>query len=81
MPVDQREEVSRSQALEEEMFLGLRQLEGVDLGRIERQYDVQLSARVEELRAQGLVEREGSIVRLSPDRLTVANEVFVALLD
>src|SRR6185436_1739473 len=31
LPVEQREEITESQALEEEMFLGLRQLEGIDL--------------------------------------------------
>ena len=61
--------------------LGLRQLEGIDLARIERQYDVELGARIEELRAQGLIERDGPRVRLAPGRLTVSNEVFVALLD
>ena len=32
LPIEQLEEVTRAQALEEEMFLGLRQLEGIDLG-------------------------------------------------
>jgi oxygen-independent coproporphyrinogen-3 oxidase len=81
LPIEQREEVTRKQALDEEMFLGLRQLEGIDLGRIERQYDVELGPRIEELKAQGLVECDGPWVRLAPNRLTVSNEVFVALLD
>jgi putative oxygen-independent coproporphyrinogen III oxidase len=81
LPVEQREEVSPAQALEEEMFLGLRQLEGVDLERIEKQYNVQLGARIGELCAQGLLERQGTRVRLSPGRITVSNEVFVALLN
>ena len=38
LPLEQREEISASQALEEEMFLGLRQLEGVDIDEIERRY-------------------------------------------
>jgi len=33
------------------------------------------------LRAQGLVERAGTRVRLAPARLAISNEVFVALLD
>jgi oxygen-independent coproporphyrinogen III oxidase len=85
LPVEQLEEVTPRQALEEELFLGLRQLEGIDLAEIEAQYDAQhhakLGARIEELRAQGLVEREGTRVRLAPARLAVSNEVFVALLD
>jgi oxygen-independent coproporphyrinogen-3 oxidase len=80
-PVEQLEELSLKQALEEELFLGLRQLEGIDLARIESQYGACLRPRVEQLSAQGLVEWSGSRLRLSPDRLTVSNEVFVDLLN
>ena|SRR5579862_8455419 len=85
LPVEQLEEVTPKMALDEELFLGLRQLEGIDLARIESQYGSQLNApigaRIEELRAQGLIERDGTRVRLAPSRLAVSNEVFVALLD
>src|SRR5271168_703774 len=53
---EQEQVVTRAEALEEELFLGLRQIEGVDLARIENSYDVDLSTRVAELREQGLVE-------------------------
>jgi oxygen-independent coproporphyrinogen-3 oxidase len=81
LPAEQLEEVSAAQALEEELFLGLRQLEGIDLARIESQYSASLAPRIEELRARGLVEWNGSKLRLAPDRLTVSNEVFVSLLN
>jgi oxygen-independent coproporphyrinogen-3 oxidase len=80
-PVEQLERVTPEQSLEEELFLGLRQLAGIDLARIESKYGANLGPRVEELRAQGLVERDGTRLRLAPDRLTVSNEVFVNLLD
>lgn len=79
-PREQIETVSAAQALEEELFLGLRQLEGIDLARIERDYHVSLRDRIEGLRSQGLVELEGSWLRLAPGRLAVSNEVFVELL-
>ena len=79
--VEQIEPVTRAQALEEELFLGLRQLAGIDLARIESKYGASLRPRVEELRAQGLLEWHGTLLRLAPDRLTVSNEVFVSLLD
>jgi oxygen-independent coproporphyrinogen-3 oxidase len=79
-PVEQLADVSREDALEEELFLGLRQLGGIDLARIESDYNANLQPRVEELRAQGLVEWDGTMLRLAPDRLTVSNEVFVNLL-
>ena len=80
-PVEQLADVSREDALEEELFLGLRQLNGIDLARIESEYNANLQPRVEELRAQGLVEWDGTRLRLAPDRLTVSNEVFVNLLN
>jgi oxygen-independent coproporphyrinogen-3 oxidase len=80
-PVEQLTIVSRDQALEEELFLGLRQLAGIDLAEIEAKYGSNLGPRIEELRAQGLLERHGQRLRLAADRLTVSNEVFVNLLD
>ncbi len=80
-PVEQIESVTRGQAIEEELFLGLRQLAGIDLGGIEAKYGAQLRHRVQELVAQGLVEWDGPRLRLSPERLTVSNEVFVHLLE
>jgi oxygen-independent coproporphyrinogen-3 oxidase len=81
LPAEQREQISSSQALEEEMFLGLRQLEGVNMEEIERHYHISLGPRVEPLLARGWLERNGSQVRLSPSSLTVSNEVFLALLN
>jgi len=86
-PREQVEPVTPEQALEEEFFLGLRQLEGVDLARIESAYgEIQhervadLRGRINCLRSQGLIELDGSRLRLAPDRLTISNEVFVELL-
>jgi oxygen-independent coproporphyrinogen-3 oxidase len=80
-PVEQLESVTCAQALEEELFLGLRQLAGIDLSSVEAKYGARLRPRVQDLVAQGLVELNGSRLRLSPDRLTVSNEVFVHLLE
>jgi putative oxygen-independent coproporphyrinogen III oxidase len=80
-PVEQLETVTREQALEEELFLGLRQLAGIDLAGIESKYGTTLGPRIEELRAQGLLEWHGGLLRLASDRLTVSNEVFVNLLE
>jgi oxygen-independent coproporphyrinogen-3 oxidase len=80
LPVEQLEAVTPKQALEEELFLGLRQLQGIDYARIEQQYNVRLAPRLEKLRDEGLLELEGTRVRLAASRLTVSNEVFVELL-
>jgi oxygen-independent coproporphyrinogen-3 oxidase len=80
VPAEQLESVTRESALEEELFLGLRQLDGIDVGRIEKEYGVGLGERFEGLQAAGLVERNGDVVRLAPARLSVSNEVFVELM-
>jgi oxygen-independent coproporphyrinogen-3 oxidase len=80
LPVEQFETLTSERALEEELFLGLRRLDGIDVGRIEQQYGVTLAARFDPLTALGLLERVGNHVRLAPTRLSVSNEVFVELM-
>jgi len=80
LPAEQHEKVTAESALEEELFLGLRQLDGIDVSRIEREYGVAVAGRFDPLALAGLVEREGSLVRLAPGRLSVSNEVFVELM-
>jgi oxygen-independent coproporphyrinogen III oxidase len=87
-PREQIETVTPEQALDEEFFLGLRQLEGIDLARIDSVYGdnglreavASLHDRVSDLARRGLIELDGTRLRLAPNRLTVSNEVFVALL-
>ncbi len=80
LPMEQHEVLTRDGALEEELFLGLRQLDGIDLKRIELEYGVMLASRFDPLASAGLVERDGNMVRLAPARLSVSNEVFVELM-
>ena len=80
LPVEQLETVTAEMALEEELFLGLRKLEGIDVERIEREYGVTLANRFVPLAAAGLVEKEGNVVRLAEEKLSISNEVFVELM-
>jgi oxygen-independent coproporphyrinogen-3 oxidase len=80
LPVEQLETLTAEAALEEELFLGLRQLDGIDVARIEKDYAVTLGSRFDPLASSGLVEWNGPVVRLAPSRLSVSNEVFVELL-
>jgi len=80
LPVEQLERLTPEAALEEELFLGLRQLDGIDVSRIEKDYAVTLASRFDPLASSGLLEWNGSVVRLAPSRLSVSNEVFVELL-
>jgi len=79
-PVEQLETVTAEMALEEELFLGLRQLDGINMGRIEQEYGVTLGERFAPLAEAGLVEQHGSVVRLAAEKLSVSNEVFVELM-
>ena len=78
--VESIDTVTRELAFEEELFLGLRQLAGIDLRRIERQYGVDLEAKLLHLASRGMVEREGNMLRLPADKLSVSNEIIVELL-
>jgi oxygen-independent coproporphyrinogen-3 oxidase len=80
LPAEQIERVSAQQAREEEIFLGLRQLSGINLNQIESAYAASLSEKLSSLQSAGLIEREGSIVRLAAKKLSISNEVFVELL-
>jgi oxygen-independent coproporphyrinogen III oxidase len=80
LPVEQLETLTPGAALEEELFLGLRQLDGINISQIEKDYGVTLASRFDPLALSGLVEWNGPVVRLAPSRLSVSNEVFVELL-
>ncbi len=80
LPMEQLEVLTPASALEEELFLGLRQLDGIDVTRIEQQYGVTLASRFDPLASSGLIERNGKMVRLAASRLSVSNEVFVELM-
>jgi oxygen-independent coproporphyrinogen III oxidase len=86
-PREQSETLLPMQVLDEEMFLGLRMLEGIDFARIERELRAEVPKRIDALRERidhlhslGFLEVENGRVRFVPDRLTVSNEVFVQLL-
>jgi oxygen-independent coproporphyrinogen-3 oxidase len=80
IPAIEIETISTGRALDEELFLGLRQLEGIDLKRLEAAYGLSLDSRFAPLQAAGLIERSGQVVRLAPGRLRISNEAFVELL-
>jgi oxygen-independent coproporphyrinogen-3 oxidase len=77
---DQDEVLTPQQSLDEELFLGLRQLEGIVVSEIEARYQTNLRPRLAPLEAQGLLESEAGRTRLAASRLTISNEVFTELL-
>ena len=78
--IEQLETVTKEQELDENLFLGLRQLDGIDWGRIEKAYGEDVQEKIRKLQTAELVERDGEILRLSKRRLSISNEVFVELM-
>ena len=89
-PREQIEPVTSDQALEEEFFLGLRRLEGIDLAQIERNYAAngnstrarmaKIHAQIDSLRAQRLLIFQAGHLRLAPDHLTISSSILAELL-
>jgi oxygen-independent coproporphyrinogen-3 oxidase len=80
LSIETLETVSPGQALDEELFLGLRQLDGINLKKIEAAYGADLQGKISSLQSAGLVEREGDVIKLAPGKISISNEVFVQLL-
>ncbi|HMD30277.1 MAG TPA: radical SAM family heme chaperone HemW [Candidatus Acidoferrales bacterium] len=80
MPIEQRQPLTPRMALEEEVFLGLRLLDGINLARIERDYGVNLRPRIPHLIEARAVALKGDVLRLEPARLSVSDEVIAELL-
>jgi oxygen-independent coproporphyrinogen-3 oxidase len=81
---EQKEILSDEQSLDEELFLGLRLLDGINVGALEERYNIAalnlLRRRIDSLVDRGLVEWHGDRLRLAPSRISVSNEVFVELM-
>ena len=78
--IETLDDLSPLMALEEELFLGLRQAEGIDLPRIERQYGVSFAEKGAQLAAAGMVEMPGATFRIPADKFGISNEIIVELL-
>src|SRR5258707_10342844 len=72
--VESADTLTQSLALEEEFFLGLRKLSGIDLGRLEREYGVNLGEKVGELASRAMVQKQGDIVGIPAGKHTVSTQ-------
>ncbi len=84
-PVGGYEAIDRNLAAAETMFLGLRLLDGLDVAEASARLGIDLGERyrsqIEELLGLGLLEREGTVIRLHPSAYLIANQVFTRFLD
>ena len=78
--VVERENLTRANQMEEEMFLGLRKKSGVSIAHFEKKFGANFNdiygAVTEKLIAEGLVVVENNVVRLTDKSLFVGNLVF-----
>ena len=76
----QRTPVSRHSALEESFFLGLRLTRGVDLHQLESEFGRNaikpFGETIEQFEKDGLLERDGGVIRLTKGGRLLSNEVF-----
>ena len=84
LPMIESHALTKEEMIEEEMFLGLRLLKGVNLKAISDKYDVNIDEiygkAFEELIQKGYLEQKELNVRLPPSGLLMANEVFEQFL-
>ena len=84
LPVLAHHLVPVSEQIEEEMFLGLRTMAGVNEDRFYRRYHMTVDAvygeTVPELESQGLIERQNGYIRLTNRGKFLGNEVFQQFL-
>lgn len=80
----EKEQLSKSQQIEEFMFLGLRRMEGVSIQEFQRRFgqDMEYYYRdvIEKLIMEQLIEREEDRICLTERGIDVSNQVFVEFL-
>ncbi|HZR58825.1 MAG TPA: radical SAM family heme chaperone HemW [Terriglobales bacterium] len=76
--------VSRQEALEEEFFLGLRLVRGVDLLDLAEKFGADaisgFSEVINDFVTDGLMERQGNFITLTPRGRLLSNEVFAGFI-
>ncbi len=84
LPIVESHLLSKEEKIEEEMFLGLRLLEGINLKTISHKYEIDVEVlyqqALKKLIAAGDLERIGSQIRLTRQGLLMANNVFEQFL-
>jgi putative oxygen-independent coproporphyrinogen III oxidase len=84
LPLLEEHQVTVSEAIEEEIFLGLRKTEGISLSNFQKKFKKDLltifQAEIAKLENSGLLEVRGDYVRLSHRGKLLGNEVFQSFL-
>jgi len=79
-----KERLTKKEALEEGIFLGLRRTSGINMNWFAARFNTSLKnlchQKIAELKTGGLIYEDGSIIRLTRKGLTLSNEVFAELI-
>ena len=79
-----KERLTKKEALEEGIFLGLRRTSGINMNWFAARFNTPLKnlchQKIAELKTYGLIYEDGSIIRLTRKGLTLSNEVFAELI-
>lgn len=83
-PLQQFHTVTETERMEEEMFLGLRKLDGVSVTAFERKFGKSMNeiygSKLDKLMDNGLLERQGDSVKLTRRGIFRGNDVFQQFL-
>ncbi|GAB3050737.1 radical SAM family heme chaperone HemW [Virgibacillus ainsalahensis] len=83
-PILQVDEISLKERIEEEMFLGLRRIDGIDKGSFEQKFGILpeklYKYPIADLTHRGLLEENSQNLRLTDKGLLLANRVFQEFL-
>ncbi|RFU71670.1 oxygen-independent coproporphyrinogen III oxidase [Peribacillus saganii] len=84
LPLIETHEVSKQEKMEEEMFLGLRKMEGVNAQSFEEKFGTPISdifgQQLTELKEKGLLEESAGTYRLTYSGKLLGNEVFQSFI-
>lgn len=76
--------LSRSDEIKESIILGLRMNKGIDLARLSAEFGKDLENEygkvINKLLTQNLIEREGTVLRLTSNGMDFANRVFIEFI-
>lgn len=84
LPLYSKEKLSMEQVMEEELFLGLRQIEGISQKAFQQKYQKELrevyGETIDKLVRVGLLEQQGEFIRLTKRGIFLGDTVFQTFL-
>lgn len=80
LPIDKESVISDEEAVREYIFLGLRKIEGLNIGNLLKDNGSQIKKAIDELSSYGLVELKDGVLKLKRKGILIINEIIVKVL-